>query len=167
MPKEGSGRPMGRPPKPVEQKRALGVSGLPAAPMPGKGLTGGVVPELPESLRGPGSELWVHVWTAGRSWLAVESDRSIVELLCQAQDEAFEIRELLASGEVPRFYTTANGQVVSHPLVGQLKDLRTQQTTWFAAIGFSPADRARLGLAEVRVRDELDELERRRRERAG
>ena len=39
-------------------------------------------------------------------------------------------------------------------------------TTWLSAIGFSPSDRARLGLAEVRVRDSLDELAERRAQRA-
>jgi P27 family predicted phage terminase small subunit len=83
-------------------------------------------------------------------------------MLCEAHDEHEEVRRLLSTGEVPRFYTTANGQVVTHPLVTQLGNLRTQMTAWLAAIGFSPSDRSRLGLAEVRVRDELDELEKRR-----
>jgi hypothetical protein len=56
--------------------------------------------------------------------------------------------------------------MVTHPLVTQLANLRTQMTAWLAAIGFSPSDRSRLGLAEVRVRNELDELERRRAERS-
>jgi len=55
---------------------------------------------------------------------------------------------------------------VTHPMVNQLKELRVQMTTWLSAIGFSPSDRARLGLAEVRVRDELDELAQRRAQRA-
>ena len=163
-----TGRPSGRPAKPLEVKRALGNPGqrpLPDAPLPGEGLEGvSTIPTAPE-LGEAGLELWYHVWTAGRTWLAPESDRTIVTLLCQAQDEAAEIRDIIASGQEPRFYTTANGQMVTHPLVTQLANLRTQMTAWLAAIGFSPADRSRLGLAEVRVRDELDELQRRRNER--
>ena len=81
-------------------------------------------------------------------------------------DEAENIRRGMWEGQFARFYVTANGQMVTHPLVTQLKDLRTQMTTWLAAIGFSPSDRARLGLAEVRVRNELDELAERRANRA-
>jgi phage terminase small subunit len=72
---------------------------------------------------------------------------------------------LLASGEVPRFYTLPNGSFVTHPVVQQLKDLRVQMTAWLAALGYSPSDRARLGLGEVRVSDVLDDLEARRKER--
>lgn len=164
-----TGRPSGRPSKPVEVKRATGNPGgraLPVAPLPGEGLvSSGDVPDVPV-LGVEGTALWLHVWDAGRQWLSPDSDRTIITLLCQAQDEAEDIRRLIADGSVERFYTTANGQMVTHPLVTQLAALRTQMTSWLAAIGFSPADRSRLGLAEVRVRNELDELERRRRERS-
>lgn len=164
-----TGRPTGRPPKPLEVKRALGNPGqrpIPDAPGIGEGLSG--VSDVPDSpdLGVDGLALWVHVWNAGKSWLAPESDRTIVTLLCQAQDEHEEIRRLIQTGEIPRYYVTANGQMVTHPMVTQLANLRTQMTGWLAALGFSPADRSRLGLAEVRVRDELDELQKRRQERA-
>jgi P27 family predicted phage terminase small subunit len=164
-----TGRPAGRPAKPLEIKRELGNPGhrpLPEAPMPGEGLQGMTgIPASPD-LGEAGQALWDHVWDAGRQWLAPESDRTIITKLCQAEDEHEEIRQLLTSGEVQRFYVTANGQMVTHPLVTQLQTIRTQMTAWLAAIGFSPSDRSRLGLAEVRVRDELDELQRRRAERA-
>jgi P27 family predicted phage terminase small subunit len=165
-----TGRPSGRPSKPIEVKRALGNPGqrpLPDAPLPGEGISGvSDTPTAPD-LGIAGIELWHHVWLAGRTWLAPESDRTIITLLCQAQDEAESIRYRIESGEIERFYTTANGQMVTHPLVTQLANLRAQMTAWLAAIGFSPADRSRLGLAEVRVRDELDELQRRRVDRNG
>jgi phage terminase small subunit len=86
-------------------------------------------------------------------------------MACQMFDEAEYLRRAISLGEVPRFYTTSNGQQVSHPFIGQLKDCRTQLTAWFAALGFSPADRARLGLAEIRPNDPLDDLEKRRQAR--
>lgn len=165
-----TGRPTGRPSKPLEVHRLTGNPSkrvLPDAPLPGEGLAPvSDVPVLPEVLGNAGSELWVHVWDAGRAWLSPDSDRTIVTLLCEAQDEYSYIRGLLATGEIDRFYVTANGQMVTHPLVTQLGALRTQMTSWLAAIGFSPSDRSRLGLAEVRVRNELDELEKRRVERS-
>lgn len=164
----GTGRPDGRPAKPVEVKRALGNPGkrpLPVAPMPYEGLDN--VKDIPEPpvLGIDGLALWNQIWTAGKSWLAPEADRHIVTLLCQNHDEIEDIRRAIAIGEVPRFYKLPNGSFVSHPLVTQLSQLRTQSTAWLAALGFSPADRTRLGLAEVRQSESLDELERRRNER--
>lgn len=160
-----TGRPVGRPSKPVEMHRLAGNPSkkqLPDAPGPNMGLTGVEGIPTPPSLGTDGLLLWNHVWDAGRQWLSPESDQTIITLLCQAQDEHEEIRRMIASGEIQRYYTTANGQMVTHPMVTQLSNLRTQMTAWLAAIGFSPADRSRLGLAEVRVRDELDELQQRR-----
>lgn len=160
-----TGRPAGRPAKPVEQHRLAGNPSkkqLPDAPLPGEGLASAIGVPAPPMLGDDGLVLWNHVWVAGKSWLSPESDQTIVAMLCEAQDDYCLIRNLLNSGEEPRFYITANGQMVTHPLVTQLQNLRAQMTSWLAAIGFSPADRSRLGLAEVRVRDDLDELQRRR-----
>lgn len=163
-----TGRPAGRPAKPTEVKRALGNPGhrsLPDAPMPGEGLAGAEdIPSAPV-LGVDGKRLWTQLWLAGKHWLSPESDAHIMTLLCQAQDEAEEIRRAITIGEVPRFYKLPNGSYVTHPLVIQLKELRSQSTAWLAALGFSPADRARLGLAEVRQNDALDDLQKRRAER--
>ena len=163
-----TGRPNGRPPKPVEVKRAAGNAGhrpLPDAPTPDTGLRASTSIPTPPPLGVDGRALWDHIWEAGRTWLSPDSDITIVTHLCQAHDEAEEIRRALALGDIPRFYKLPNGSLVSHPLITQLKDLRAQMTAWLAAIGFSPADRARLGIGEVRTNDALDELQRRRIER--
>jgi P27 family predicted phage terminase small subunit len=160
-----TGRPEGRPAKPTEQKRKLGNPGhrpLPDAPTPEKGLPAAKGIPTPPVLGIDGIRLWNQLWAAGKTWLSPDADAHIVELLCQAQDEVQEIRRAIAIGEVPRFYKLPNGSFVSHPLVTQLQQLRSQSTAWLAALGFSPADRARLGLAEVRQSDALDELNARR-----
>jgi len=72
----------------------------------------------------------------------------------------------LVTGEVKRHYVVPNGQHVTHPYVKQLQDLRVQMTAWLSALGFSPTDRARLGVGEVRESDMFDELQRRREARA-
>ena len=164
----GTGRPNGRPPKPVEQKRALGNPGkrsLPDPPGVGKGLPATSDIPQPPALGVDGTELWNELWSAGKSWLSPKSDAAIITLLCQAHDESEQIRRSLAIGEVPRYYVLPNGSFVSHPFVTQLQQLRTQKTAWLAALGFSPTDRARLGIGEIRQADALDELERRRNER--
>lgn len=164
-----TGRPNGRPAKPVERKRATGNPGgraLPDAPGVGEGLqSDGTAPVPPATLETTGLDLWESVWDAGKSWLSPEADRPLVEMLCHGADEAEDLRISLANGSVSRWYEMSNGSTVTHPAVTQLKELRTQRTTWLSMLGFSPADRSRLGLAEVRVRDELDDLSRRREER--
>lgn len=163
-----TGRPAGRPPRPVEVKRALGNPGhrpLPAAPLPGGGMPAVSSVPIPPPLGPSGSALWELVWTAGAQWLSPQADYPLVSMLCQAQDEAEEIRQAIADGSEERYYTVGNGQKVTSPLVSQLKDLRVQITTWLSALGYSPTDRARLGIGEVRVQDELDELEARRQAR--
>jgi len=165
-----TGRPNGRPSKPVEQHRALGNPGhrsLPDAPAPGEALEGASsIPAPPSDLTDSGLALWSHTWEAGRQWLSPEADYQVVWLLCQAHEEIEQMRAAFADGSAERTYISSNGSIVSHPFIAQIKDLRVQTTSWLAALGFSPADRARLGLAEVRVRDELDDLMRRRNERA-
>lgn len=163
-----TGRPAGRPAKPTEQKRLLGNPGkraLPDAPMPGEGLPAVSSIPAPPPLGLDGLELWETLWSAGRSWLSPASDAPMITMLCQAQDETEQIRRSLALGEEKRYYILSNGQQVTSPLVKQLKEQRVQMTAWLAALGFSPTDRARLGLAEVRQNDVLDELEQRRNER--
>jgi P27 family predicted phage terminase small subunit len=163
--KQRTGRPTGRPAQPVERLRARGSAVTPA-PVPGDALPATAEDlEPPEHLGDAGRERWDLVWRAGRSWLSPDVDRPVVVMLCEATDEAAVIAAGLRDGTQPRTYEMSNGAVVTHPAVTQLREYRTQCTTWLAMLGFSPSDRARLGLAEVRVRDELDELQRRRADR--
>jgi hypothetical protein len=46
--------------------------------------------------------------------------------------------------------------------VKQIDESDTKITTWLSMLGFSPSDRARLGLAEIRVANELDEYRQRK-----
>jgi len=160
-----TGRPNGRPPKPVEVRRddeTVRQDRLPPAPLPGEGLSPAEDIPTPPPLGPDGLEMWNSLWTAGRRWLSPDSDTSMMIMLCQALDESESIRRALALGEVKRFYTLANGQQVTHPMVTQLRELRAQMTAWLSSLGFSPTDRARLGLAEVRTPDALDDLQARR-----
>ena len=142
MPKQITGRPVGRP-----RKLAIPLSVIHGSSQaPGEALKASEGMPTPPPLKEAGLELWNLVWTAGRNWISPDSDHTIVKMLCEAQDEHESIRALLASGEVQRFYKTTNGQIASHPLVSQLVSLRTQISSWLAALGFSPDDRLRAGI---------------------
>ena len=72
------------------------------------------------------------------------------------------VRAWLGADVNNRWYTTANGQTVSHPAVKQIEQMNAQITAWLSMLGFSPSDRARLGLAEIRVANELDAFRQRK-----
>ena len=166
-----TGRPIGRPPKPTERTRAAGNPGkraMPAAPGPGEGLAGvaaGAVPRAPEKLGATGRAWWRKIWAGGRTWLSPDVDGLIIEQLCLALDEAAVLRRGIGAGEIPRWTEAATGRFFTHPSVKRLEWLDAQIMAKASDLGFTPAARARLGLAEVRVRDELDELSRFRDER--
>lgn len=159
-----TGRPAGRPAKPVERHRAAGNPSkkiLPDAPMPGQGIESSHdVPEPSTELGAAGQRLWDRLWLGSKTWLAPNVDETLLEKICSHEDEIAEYTATLE--REGRWYVTPNGQQNPHQAFTQRKKLQEEQTAWLAAFGQSPSDRARLGLAEVRVKDELDELAQRK-----
>lgn len=154
-------------PLPVERKRVLGNPGKERLPAP-RGFVepSVVVPSPPKGLRRKATlERWERIWRAGRQWLAPESDAELVTLVC----EGFEDREALRRTVRREGWTfrTEKGYVGPHPAVTQLRALEKQLTDWLSLLGFTPADRSRLGLAEVRRISELDAFRQRATARGG
>ena len=169
-----TGRPNGRPPKPTEVKRNLGNPGkreLPDVPQPSsnKRLKAvSTIPKPPRELGRKGKLMWTTVWEAGQQTkhIAPLHDAQLILMLCHAVDEADFFRTELASGNVERVYLMSNGAYAPHPYVKELGNLRTQITAWLSMLGFSPTDRARMGIGEVVEDSPLDELEKRRMNRS-
>ena len=161
-----TGRPNGRPPKPTEVKRALGNPGkreLPTAPMPNEGINAQIaVPKPPRELGKKGKELWNTLWVNGRNHLSLTDDLAILLMLCHAWDELEFIRHEFTVNGVNKVYLMANGAYANHPYIAQRKELHVQCTAWLSMLGFSPTDRTRLGLSEVRESSPLDEMAKRR-----
>lgn len=162
-----TGRPAGRPGKPVEMHRAAGNpsrKNLPDAPLPGEGLVGAAdIPEPSIELGDAGRKLWGRLWAGSKTWLAPNVDETLLEKICSHEDEIVSYTKTLETEG--RWYITPNGQMNPHQAFTQRKALQVEQTAWLAAFGQSPSDRARLGLAEVRVKDELDEIAQRKAQR--
>lgn len=157
-----TGRPTGRPKKPAE--RIAAVTG--SAPMPGAGLDGlANVPPPPRMLRAEGKRAWTAIWTGAKSWLSADLDPLTVEMAARDWQEAAELRRKIDRGLIPRWTENEQGRVFAHPAVQQLRDLEVKIAGWMASLGLTPSDRSRLGLAQVRVKDELDDLTQRRRAR--
>ncbi len=145
---------LGRPVKPLEHKRLIGTLRAdrlpPNAPLIAlREPVGG--PEAPESLTGAGLEFWGLAW--GVPWISQTGDYWLVLLTAEALSEREALRELVISN--PDNPKARSG----------LRELERQLVSQLGLLGFTPSDRARLGLAEVKKESKLEELLRRKAER--
>jgi hypothetical protein len=144
----------GRPPVPTERKRALGT--LRADRMP-KGesyelLQRASAPEPPEGLEGKGLEFWFLVFEQAR-WISHSTDSKLVEIASEEIQEREQLRALVLEDPL------------NNKLRASLRALDKSLITNLALMGFTPADRSRLGFAEVKTENKLEELMRRKEER--
>jgi P27 family predicted phage terminase small subunit len=146
---------VGRPPTPTERKRRLGNPGkraLPDAanvvPLPA------VADDAPDQLGPAGKAVWELV-TQEAKWLA-ESDRPTLVMLCEKFDRRQDFMVRLESAD-PVLYTD-KGYAYPNPLVGMLSTLETELAKLLGALGLTPADRTRLGVAEVKKQSNLEKL---------
>lgn len=147
--------PAGRPPKPVEVKRALGNPGKRPLPEPHEIVQLPAVihaPEPPRPLMKYGTELWERVWSMGASWISDKTDLELLIMTCEMVDERWNLRVKVMQTDDARMRRG-------------LRELDRQIVTNLSLLGFTPADRSRLGVGEVKAADVLDKLEQRRRER--
>jgi hypothetical protein len=136
---------MPNPPKPIEKKRALGNPGKQKLPEPAVILWAGRV-DPPEGLGRAGAALWSSVWDRGESWVSPQLDVALLERVCRALDRVVVLEQLFE--EDP-----ANRQVVM-----SINETDKVIFSGLGLLGFSPADRARLGLAEVKRQSKVAEL---------
>jgi hypothetical protein len=146
----------GRKPKPIEQKVRLGNPGqrkLPAlsavTPLPQN------VTEIPEPHRplmntknggaGAGRQLWNMIWQSGSPWIRQETDIEIVMLVCEQTDERMLLRDKM-------FRTGLEWRERAG-----LRQLEKHIAQNLAQLGFTPTDRARLGVSGIKT-DGLQEF---------
>jgi hypothetical protein len=140
------GKGSGRKPKPTEVKRRLGNPGKRALPkaeviaLP----TAQEAPEPKRKLLRAGLSLWEQIWTSGAVWLRPDMDEELCLMLCEMADE----REFL------RIHTLQNPDAWRERRA--LRELDRQITSMLGTIGFSPTDRARLGIGEVKQSEFAD-----------
>lgn len=106
----------------------------------------------PEPLRqlGPfGTSFWDRVWRSGAVWISPSTDIELVQMLCEWIDERAQLRlRVFQDGE----WRDRNA----------LRALDSQIVSGMSMLGFTPTDRTRLGLAEVKFENKLDEYRRRK-----
>jgi len=160
----------GRPPKPTELKRRIGNPGkrrLPGNVIALAPAAAGIVRAAPSD----GDALVAALLSsAAAAWIAEPDRLAVLELLRTAWDRR---RHLLADlAEHGESYASAGGAGIRYyrrPEAQELEALEKRITTWLSLLGLTPADRSRLGVAEVKARSKLEELRARRgdRSRAG
>jgi hypothetical protein len=137
---------MPNPPKPIEKKRQLGNPGKRALPEPEVILWAGKV-DPPEGLGRAGAALWSRVFDEGEIWISPRLDVTLLERVCKALDRAVVLEALF--DEDP-----SNRQTVM-----SINETDKLIYSGLGLLGFSPADRARLGLAEVKRQSKVAELQ--------
>ncbi len=140
--------PAGRPSKPIEQKRLLGNPGKRALPDRDDVIALPRVqeaPEPPRPLLKYGQQLWDRVWGLGATWISDKTDLELLIMTCEMVDERWNLRIKVMQTDDPR-------------LRRGLRELERQIVSNLSLLGFSPTDRSKLGVAEVRAMSKLDEL---------
>lgn len=138
----------GRRPKPVERKRAIGNPGR--RPLPDQAnvvlLSAAVgIPDPPRPLGTAGLALWGRAWQTARRWLSPETDLELLLIVCEQLDERIALRIQVLRESKPEDRKA-------------LRDIDKQVVSGLSLLGFTPTDRGRLGLAEVKAASKLEDI---------
>ena len=140
--------PAGRPSKPIEQKRLLGNPGKRAMPDENSVVLMQQVeetPEPPRPLLKYGQDLWDRIWGMAATWVSDTSDLELLTMTCEMVDERWNLRVKVMQNDDPRMRRG-------------LRELDRQIVSNLSLLGFTPSDRSRLGVAEVKAKSKLEEL---------
>jgi hypothetical protein len=139
---------VGRKPKPVELKRITGNPGK--RPLPEQSaimlIAQAIEPPTPaRPLLKYGKELWDRVWDSGIAWISPNSDIEILLMTCEMVDERWNLRVRVMTDNNPK---DRRG----------LRELERSIYSNLSLLGFTPTDRTRLGVAEVKKMTKFEEL---------
>lgn len=138
---------MANPGKPAEEKRRIGSRNYkPADEL----IMLEKVSAMPVPLRRLGDSglaLWNRTWQMGQVWLSANTDIELLQMTCEQLDE----RDLLLEYV---FENTDNCRFERSALRELDKSIRTN----LSLMGFTPTDRMKLGVAEVKRMSIIEEM---------
>jgi phage terminase small subunit len=139
---------MPNPGKPAEIKRMIGSRNYNGEPGSSVAIYPAIsaIPEPPRPLSDSGIELWNRTWSMGQLWLLKDSDIHLLAITCEMLDE----RDLL------RAHVMLNLDAW-HERAG-LRELEKMIIKNLSLLGFTPTDRMKLGVAEVKKQSKLEDL---------
>lgn len=136
----------GRPPKPLEQHKRTGTwNATRHGKRQGAELTA-VEPVASEPYEHDAADVFTQIMEAGAAWLA-RTDAVRLAMLRESLQERSRLLPVAESSTEAR---------------KQLRDLNKEISEWLSVLGFDPAARARLGLAEVKAQSVIEKLQAKR-----
>lgn len=138
----------GRPPVPNEIKRKRGTVRSDRAPVVGTVVALPMAEDVPEPPADFGLEarrMWARAWQHGITWISPQSDMGAVEMACRLADDITVARERYRATRDP-----GDGRMVA--------TFQRELATALGTLGFDPAARTRLGVAEVTRVSKLEAL---------
>jgi hypothetical protein len=143
--------PAGRPSKPIEVKRKLGNPGR--RPLPDGNALQILdpvlsIPDPARPLLKYGREFWDKVWGSGLTWISANTDAELLLMTCELVDERWNLRVRVMQSNDWRERRA-------------LRELDDRIIRNLSLLGFTPADRSKLGVAEVKAISKMEALKRR------
>jgi len=141
---------MPNPPVPAELKRRVGNPGKRPLPEQSEVIdldAGHIEPLRP--LGPDGRRLWDDIFGQGRLWVSGRTDSQLMQMVCEQIDRRSRLLVILENTPEDRASNMSVNEV-EKLIAGNL-----------ALLGFTPTDRTRLGVAEVKRSSKLEELMRR------
>lgn len=111
------------------------------------------VEQVPEPLRridGDGLDLWNRTWSLGQTWISQDTDIELLQLTCEMVDEREQLRSYVLEN-VDAWHERKALRELDKAIVSNL-----------SLLGFTPSDRMRLGVTQVKAKSKLEELMERR-----
>ena len=93
-----------------------------------------------------GRAFWDSIFGAGELWISVRTDTQLVHLVCLQLDRRAMLAELFVADPADRKVNMS------------LLETEREITRGLSMLGFSPADRTRLGLVSAKTKSKLQEL---------
>ncbi len=118
------------------------------------------LPEMPANLGRRGKIMWFRIWDNG-PWLHPYEDVWWVETAATAADEIEAYDKVIAKQGLTVPGYASESQIVANPLIKEKRAAQSQIVKCLSMLGFSPTDRARLGLAEIKRQSGLQDLQNR------
>jgi hypothetical protein len=111
------------------------------------------VPDPARPLLKYGKEFWDKVWGSGLSWISANTDAELLLMTCELVDERWNLRVRVMQSNDWRERRA-------------LRELDDRIIRNLSLLGFTPADRSKLGVAEVKAISKMEALRRRADERS-
>ena len=93
-----------------------------------------------------GQQFWDSIFGAGEMWISIKTDTQLVQMICEAYDRRAKLTEMFWQNPADR------------PTNMSLLEVEKQIMSGLSLLGFSPADRTRLGLVSAKTKSKLEEL---------